>query len=151
MDFSKLCKFCCNAGVLPALCVYTHWHRGKTEKGESPEYFKIIEKNTIFKKHPVCPESNWRCIHNNKLYYELSFIITGNDNFKFNDDQNIIFNILFIIGVLDKKLNRSTIFAFYLLVEDYLSYTYILSVRQRFKWPSVSRIMYLRMIIINIL
>ena len=146
-----LCQFCRSAGVLPAWCVYTNWHRMKTEKGESPEYFKIIEKNTILKKHPVCPESNWRCIHNNKLYYELSFIITGNDNFKFNDDQNIIFNILFIIGVLDKKLNRSPIFAFYLLVEDYLSYTYILSVRQRFKWPSVSRIMYLRMIIINIL
>ena len=32
-DFSELCQFCCSAGVLPAWCVYTHWHRGKTEFG----------------------------------------------------------------------------------------------------------------------
>ena len=32
-DFSELCQFCCCAGVLPAWCVYTHWHRGKTESG----------------------------------------------------------------------------------------------------------------------
>ena len=31
-------------GVLSAWCVYTHWHRGNTEKGRSPEYFKIFEK-----------------------------------------------------------------------------------------------------------
>ena len=30
---------------LPGVCtLYTHWHRGKTEKGRSPEYFKIFEK-----------------------------------------------------------------------------------------------------------
>ena len=52
-DFSELCQFCCSAGVLPAWCVYTHWHRGKTEKGQSPEYFKIFGKNTIFNEHPV--------------------------------------------------------------------------------------------------
>ena len=43
-DFSELCQFCCTAGVLPAWCVYTHWHRGKTEKGQSPEYSKIFVK-----------------------------------------------------------------------------------------------------------
>ena len=32
-DFSELCQFCCSAGVLPALFVYTHWHWGKTENG----------------------------------------------------------------------------------------------------------------------
>ena len=52
-DFSQLCQFCCSAGVLPALCVYTNWHRGKTEKGKSPECFKIFEKtqhlmNTLY-------------------------------------------------------------------------------------------------------
>ena len=52
-DFSELCQFCCSAGVLPAWCVYTHWHRGKTEKGQSPEYFQILRKNTIFNEHPV--------------------------------------------------------------------------------------------------
>ena len=31
--------------------MYTHWHRGKTEKGRSPEYFRIFEKNTIFNEH----------------------------------------------------------------------------------------------------
>ena len=31
------------AGLLPALCVYTR-HRGRTEKGQSPEYFKISGK-----------------------------------------------------------------------------------------------------------
>ena len=36
--------FFCSVGVLPAWCVYTHWHRGKTEKGQSPEYFKIFGK-----------------------------------------------------------------------------------------------------------
>ena len=29
-DFSELCQFCCSTGVLPAWCVYTHWHQGKT-------------------------------------------------------------------------------------------------------------------------
>ena len=32
-DFSELCQFCCSAGFLPAQCVYTHLHRGKTEAG----------------------------------------------------------------------------------------------------------------------
>ena len=42
---------------LPGVCVYTHWHRGKTEKGKSPEYFKIFEKkpqylmNTLYEKY----------------------------------------------------------------------------------------------------
>ena len=43
-DFSELCKFCCSAGVVQ----YTHWHRGKTEKGQSTEFSKILGKNTIF-------------------------------------------------------------------------------------------------------
>ena len=51
--FSELCQFCCSASFLPAWCVCTHWHRGKTEKGKSPQYFKIFEKNTIFNEHPV--------------------------------------------------------------------------------------------------
>ena len=52
-DFSELCQFCCSAGVLPAWRVYTHWHQGKTEKDQSPEYSKIFGKNTIFNEHPV--------------------------------------------------------------------------------------------------
>ena len=44
--FSELRQFCCSAGVLPAWYVYTHWHRGKTEKGQSPEYFKIFGKKS---------------------------------------------------------------------------------------------------------
>jgi len=68
-DFSELCQFCCSAGVLRAWCVYTHWHRGTTEKGNSSEYFKIYEKkpqylvntlylnifeiNTIINEHPL--------------------------------------------------------------------------------------------------
>ena len=47
-NFSELCQFCCSAGVLPAWCMYTHWHQGKTEKGQSVEYSKIFGKNTIF-------------------------------------------------------------------------------------------------------
>ena len=50
--FSRLCQFCCSACFLPAI-VYTHWHRGKTEKGQSQEYFKIFGKNTIFNENPV--------------------------------------------------------------------------------------------------
>ena len=52
-DFSELCQFCCSAGVLPALCVYTHWHRGRTEKGQTSEYSKIFWKKTIFNEFPV--------------------------------------------------------------------------------------------------
>ena len=33
--------------------MYTHRRRGKTEKGQSQEYFKIFGKNTIFNEHPV--------------------------------------------------------------------------------------------------
>ena len=43
-----------SASFLPALCVYTHWHRGRREKGQSLKYFKIFGKNTIFNEHPVC-------------------------------------------------------------------------------------------------
>ena len=55
-DFSELCQFYCSAGFLPAWSVYTHWHRGWTEKGNSPEYFKIFKKtpqhlmNTLYIK-----------------------------------------------------------------------------------------------------
>ena len=52
-DFSELCQFCYSSGFLPAWCVYTHCHRGKTEKGQSPEYSKIFEKNTIINERPV--------------------------------------------------------------------------------------------------
>ena len=45
-DFSEPCQFCWSAGVLPAWWVYTHWRRGKTEKSQSPEYFKIFGKHT---------------------------------------------------------------------------------------------------------
>ena len=40
-NFSELCQFCCSPGVLPAWRVYTHTD---TEKGKSPEYFKIFKK-----------------------------------------------------------------------------------------------------------
>ena len=56
-DLSGLCQFCCSAGVLPAWFVYTHWHQGKTEKDQSPEYSEIFGKNTIFNEHPVVGNS----------------------------------------------------------------------------------------------
>ena len=56
-DFSELYQFCCSAGALPSWCVYTHWHQGKTEIDQSPEYSKIFRKNTIFNEHPVHPFS----------------------------------------------------------------------------------------------
>ena len=59
-DFPELCSFCCSASVLPAWCVYTHWHQGKTLKDQSPEYSKIFGKNTIFNEHPVLPVT-WMC------------------------------------------------------------------------------------------
>ena len=70
--FSELWEFCCSAGFLPALCVYTHWHRGKTEKGQSPEYFKIFEKtqysmNTLYHNcrtwRRVLLFSGWPALH----------------------------------------------------------------------------------------
>ena len=51
-DFSELCKFCCSTGVWPAI-VYTYWHRGETERGQSPEYILKSSKKTIFNEHPV--------------------------------------------------------------------------------------------------
>ena len=47
----RLCSTC-------LVCVHTR-HRGKTEKGKSPEYLKICEKNTISNELPV-------------LYYNIS-------------------------------------------------------------------------------
>ena len=45
-------QFCCRAGVWPAI-VYTHWHRGETESGQSPEYilkssWKKYLMNTLY-------------------------------------------------------------------------------------------------------
>ena len=37
---------------LPGVCTPTDTE-GKTEKGQSQEYFKILKKNTIFNEHPV--------------------------------------------------------------------------------------------------
>ena len=59
-DFSELCQFCRSAGVLPAWCVYTHCHRGKTE---SRIFFKIRKKtqylmNTLYK----CEKCDHECI-----------------------------------------------------------------------------------------
>ena len=51
--FSELCKFCCSAGILPAI-VYTNGHRGETERGQSPEYiFKSWKTHAISNEHPV--------------------------------------------------------------------------------------------------
>ena len=47
-DFSELC-----AHVLPAWRVYTHWHQEKTEKDQSPEYSKTLEKKHNINEHPV--------------------------------------------------------------------------------------------------
>ena len=55
MIFSELCQICCSAGVLPAWCVYTHWHQGKTEN-------RILLN--LFKKHNI----SWTpCILKNKV------------------------------------------------------------------------------------
>ena len=54
---------------LPGVC--THWHRGKTEKGQSPEHFKKFGKNTIFNEHPVAHISSYSyilCVHKYKYY-----------------------------------------------------------------------------------
>ena len=45
-NFSELFQLCCSASVLPAWCVYTHWHQGKQRKAR-------VRKNTIFNEHPV--------------------------------------------------------------------------------------------------
>ena len=63
-NFSELCQFCCSAGVLPAWCVYTHWHREKTESGK---YIKIFEKpqyliNTLYVNIFDCPIRNLKAV-----------------------------------------------------------------------------------------
>ena len=48
-----------SAGVLPAWCVYTHWHRGKTDKRKESGIFQNLrKKNTIFNENPVAPHSH---------------------------------------------------------------------------------------------
>ena len=71
-DFPELCQFCCSAGFLPVWCVYTHWRRRKTEKGQSPEYFKIFGKNTILNEHPVYKHTRFPKIIN--LFLNRKFI-----------------------------------------------------------------------------
>ena len=64
------------------VCVYTHWHKGKTEKGQSPEYSKIFGKNTIFDEHPVCHVfysinvTNSVCTTSNQQQYTVRAVIT---------------------------------------------------------------------------
>ena len=59
-DFSKLCKFCCSAGILPAICRSKHEVRcthtdaeGKQREARVQNIFLNFWKNTIFKGHPV--------------------------------------------------------------------------------------------------
>ena len=46
--FLNICDFSWTLPVLVqrwcSTCLYTHWHREKTERWMSPEYFKIFEK-----------------------------------------------------------------------------------------------------------
>ena len=63
-DFSELCQFCCSAGFQPAWCVYTHWHRGKTE---SRILFKNRKKtqylmNTLYKM-AIFNLASWIFLH----------------------------------------------------------------------------------------
>ena len=54
-DFSELCHASSAAALvfyLPVVCTHTDT-RGETETGQSPEYFKILGKNTTFNEHPV--------------------------------------------------------------------------------------------------
>ena len=44
-DFSELKFCCCSAGVWPAI-EYTHWYRGETERGQSPQYILKSSKKT---------------------------------------------------------------------------------------------------------
>ena len=49
-DFSEFCQFWCSAGFLPpGVCTHTDT-KGKTEKGQSQEYFKILEKTQYLMK-----------------------------------------------------------------------------------------------------
>ena len=45
-DFSKLCQFCCSAGVLPAWWVYTHWHH-KQKKAKVGNIFNLRKIHNI--------------------------------------------------------------------------------------------------------
>ena len=67
LDFSELCQFCCSGGVLPAWCVYTHKHQGKTEKDQGPKYSKIFGK-----KHNIYWTS---CIWMCTLFWKKCLII----------------------------------------------------------------------------
>ena len=76
---------------LPGVC--TQWHRGKTEKDQSPEYFKIFGKNTIFNEHPVAATGPRPRLH--------SIIIKSN---QFNWLLNIK-RILYILLYIDDKID----------------------------------------------
>ena len=77
-DFSELCKFyCCSAGVWPEI-LYTHWHRGKTDRGQSPEYIFKTLKNTIFNEHPVYGNltSKWPIYYKIYVYFNIFWYIS---------------------------------------------------------------------------
>ena len=61
LEFCDFSELCCSAGVVPAWCVYTHRHQGKTEKDQSSEYSKkSLEKtqyltNTLYNHYFLQP------------------------------------------------------------------------------------------------
>ena len=62
---------------LPGVCTHTDTE-GKTEKGQSQEYFEIFGKNTIFNEHSVSPmmalSTLFTCRHwlpESRLEYQL--------------------------------------------------------------------------------
>ena len=54
MIFLNSASSAASAGVRPAI-VYTHWHRGGTEKGQSSEYIWKSSKKHNYNEHLVVP------------------------------------------------------------------------------------------------
>ena len=69
--FSKLCYFCCSAGVLPTWCVYTHWYWGKRERQKSGIFWNLRKKHPVIEImiHIACISLS----HNEDLFFQDIF------------------------------------------------------------------------------
>ena len=67
----------CHMAVQAWSPVYTYWHRGKTEKVQSPEYIENPEKNTIFNEHPIHADAGPSCCMTGRTDLECLHVREG--------------------------------------------------------------------------
>ena len=78
------------------MCTHTHWHQGKIEKDQSPEYSKIFRKtqylmNTLYMRSvPLIPCSLNRSRHMSLSHYNVISVYTLCCTYFFEEDMYVI-------------------------------------------------------------